>query len=54
MKDIWEHFDRMQKHCMAKDSIVTKEEFFSESVYAQREYYNWMRQQVSDWIAGPY
>jgi len=51
---VWEHFNRMQKACMAADSIVTRREFMAESVYERREYYNWMRSQVSGFIAGPY
>ena len=51
---IWKNFNRMQKACMTGESIITRHQFMAESVYEQREYYNWLRQQVSDFITGPY
>lgn len=53
-QQIWNAFNRMQKACMAKGSIIKKSEFFAETKEEQRKYYNWMRQQVSALTAGPY
>jgi len=44
----------MQKYCMAKESLVTRSEFFSEPVAEQRAFYNWMTGQVNEIVAGPY
>ena len=52
--EIWKNFNHMQNCCMAKDSIITKEEFFSEPEEEQKKYYNWMCRQVSEFNAGPY
>ena len=53
--EIWKNFNRMQKDCMAKDSIITRGEFFAESESEQKDYYNWMRKQVvNPFNIGPY
>ncbi len=52
---IWKSFNRMQRDCMAKESIITRQEFFAEPEEEQKSYYNWMRQQtVSFGVRGPY
>ena len=51
---MWNHLNRMQKACMASDSIITRGEFFSESFEERRAFYNWMRSQVNEFTAGPY
>ena len=51
---IWKHFNRMQKACMAKESIITRQEFFAESEEEQKSYYNWMCRQVGPFTVGPY
>ena len=53
-QEIWQNLNRMQKICMAKDSIITKHEFFSESVDERRSFYNWMRDQVNEYQSAPY
>ena len=50
----WEHLNRMQKNCMDKGSLVTRYQYFNEPVEERREFYNWMRKQVNEFIAGPY
>ena len=52
--EYWNYLNRMQKECMTPDSIITQDEFFAESFEEQRNYYNWMRNQVSEFTAGPY
>lgn len=50
---IWNAFNRMQKACMAKESIITRKDFFAEPEKDQKEYYRWMRNQVGSFTAGP-
>jgi len=52
--EIWTNLNRMQQAAMARDSHVTKSQFFDQPEAEQRGYYNWMRQQVSSFTAGPY
>ena len=47
---IWKHFNNMQKAIMASDSQVARQEFFAEPVSEQREYFNWMRSQSSNFL----
>jgi len=53
-QQIWTAFNRMQKVCMSKSSLITKKQFFDEPELEQREYYNWMRQQVGPFTQAPY
>jgi len=50
----WTHLKLMQRQCMAKGSRITVAEWRAEPEEEQRSYYNWMRQQVSIFAAGPY
>ena len=50
----YNELNRMQRICMDKDSWLTQREFQSEPVWLQREHYNWMRNQVNEYSAGPY
>jgi len=50
---LWAHFDRMQNVAMTEDSIITREEFFSQPEEEQKEYYNWLCRQVNSIITGP-
>ena len=45
---MYDHLDRMQKRVMAKDSMVTWQEFASESYSNRVRYYNWMRKQCGE------
>jgi hypothetical protein len=44
----FKHLDRMQRRVMARESWVTKSEFFAESEQEQRRYYEWMRKQCGE------
>ena len=50
----YNELNRMQRICMDKDSWISQREFWAEPVWQRREFYNWMRNQVNEYSAGPY
>ena len=51
---VWAEFDLMQKWAMAKESIITRDQFFARSRREQHNHYDWMRRQVPDHAIGRY
>ena len=45
---MYDHLERMQVRIMAKDSMVTWEQFAAEPYQARVDYYNWMRRQIGE------
>ena len=45
---MYDHLERMQQRIMAKESIITWQEFANEPYVERIEYYNWMRKQCGE------
>ena len=51
---VWTNFDAMQRWAMTPQSMVTRDQFFSESRKEQGRYYAWLCRQVPDHLIGRY
>ena len=46
---MYDHLERMQTRVMAKESIMTWEQFAKEPHHERVDYYNWMRKQSGEY-----